>query len=135
MVSCICGAGNAVSICSNFKVPLYTTFCFDIVDYNKTGYLTNEQFIDLKTKSTPLIEQKIKIFNTEYKLAFILCFKGTNHFISYLYDYPHNFKLLKKNFTYLYNDINNGYLEEVLNFNIKNLPDDEAPFMVIYIQV
>ena len=34
LITCNCGAANAVSICSNFKMPKYITFCIDIVDYN-----------------------------------------------------------------------------------------------------
>ena len=108
------------------------TFCIDVTGYNKTGYLTKLQFIDLKTKSSRLIDHYIKIFNKDYKLWFRLYFKENNHFISYLYDYPHNFMLFEKNNYYKYNDMNNGYVEELINFDFKNLPDDEAPFMAIY---
>lgn len=40
--------------------------------------------------------------------------------------------LFEKNNYYKYNDMNNGYVEELINFDFKNLPDDEAPFMAIY---
>ena len=45
-----------------------STFCIDVTGYNKTGYLTKLQFIDLKTKSSRLIDHYIKIFNKDYKL-------------------------------------------------------------------
>ena len=56
--------------------------------------------------------------NIENKLAFILFFKGINHFF-FIYMIILINSSLKKKFYFKYNDINNGYLEEVLNLLLK----------------
>ena len=102
LVTCICGSNNAVSLNTNFTNLFYLIFCLDIVDYNNTSYLSYDQLYELKRQTLPLLKTNIKVFNFDYELSFIICFKGTSHFISYLIKYPYNNQNLKSNNSYLY---------------------------------
>ena len=126
LIICQCGVANAVSICSNFKMPKYISFCIGIVDYNIKEILTKDQLKDLKLRAKLLLNQNINIFRINYAICEIICFKGTNHFISYVNNSQFEYKNLKSNSSYLYDDINNALINSVDNINIKNLPIEEA---------
>ena len=73
-----------------------SVFCLDIVDYNNTSF---NQLNELKVRTKHLLKYNIKVFNMEYELPYIICFKATTHFICYLIRFPFNHSDLKSNFS------------------------------------
>ena len=78
------------------------------------------------------IIESFKVFNDTYILKGIICQPTYGHYTSLLYQIEKDDHLLKKNFNYYYDDLNNN--NEIITFedNLNHFLEDKIPFILLY---